>query len=192
MTEQELKKLKEGALSVDDILKQKMSEEADYSKVLNVFVKQQKVISDEESRNFNEKMQEKRYELEKDKVYSSQNLEEKRFNKENEIKEKEISLNEEKNKALIDIEKLKFDLELKKFELESKNNENNVKNAFEERKFRYISLGITTFASLAGIIIPLIVYKKLAYANLKLIYRDEGRPTQDFKDSVRLVKQLTK
>ena len=41
-------------------------------------------------------------------------------------------------------------------------------------------------------LISLLVYRKLAYNNLKLIYVDEGRPTTNFNDAVKSIKNLTK
>lgn len=206
MTEQDLKVFKEHALSVESVVNRSIDEDTDYMKVLQIFIKQQKVIADEETRVFNEEMQKKRFQLEKDRIYSDQQLginklaEEKRMHdaelafkeKEANLASKRYRLDRDKQKALLEIESTKLEIEKMRLELERESSRATLENAQSERNFKYISLAVTTIVGLASIIVPLVVYRKLAYANLKLIYKDEGRPTQDFKDAVRAIKGLTK
>lgn len=206
MTKQDLENLKKGALAVESVIKRDIPYDMDYLKVLQIFIKQQKIISDEETRIFAEEMQKERFELEKDRVYSDQQLgrdklaEEKRMHdaelaikqREYELAAKRYRLDRDKQKALLSIEATKLEIEKLRLELERETSKITIENAKSERKFKYISLAITSVVGLASIIVPLVVYRKLAYANLKLIYKDEGRPTQDFKDAVRCIKNLTK
>lgn len=206
MTKQDLEDLKKGGLSVESVVNRDIPDDLDYAKVLQIFIKQQKLISDEETRIFNEEMQKQRFELEKDRIYSGQKLdidkfaEEKRMHDaELELKKTELNLtakryrlDREKQKALLEIEATKLEIEKMRLEIERESSKTTLENAQSERKFRYVSLAITTVVGLVSVIVPLVVYRKLAYANLKLIYKDEGRPTQDFKDAVRCIKNLTK
>lgn len=206
MTKQDLKDLKGGTLSVGEVLKHKIPSDMDLAKVLAIFVRQQKVITDEETRRFNERMQNKRFELEEERNKSSQELDNKKFaedqrmhdaelsykKEESELADKRYRLDKEKQDALLKIEAAKLEFEKTRLEMEREASNATLRNAQSERNFKYISLAITTVVGLASIIVPLLVYRKLAYANLKLIYKDEGRPTQDFKDAVRCVKSLTK
>ena len=205
MTEQDLKVFKEHALAVGGVTNRDI-DDADYMKVLQIFIKQQKLIADEETRVFNEEMQKERFQLEKDRIYSDQQLginklaEEKRMHdaelafkeKEANLAGKRYRLDRDKQKTLLEIESTKLEIEKMRLELERESSRATLENAQSERKFRYVSLAVTTIVGLASVIVPLVVYRKLAYANLKLIYKDEGRPTQDFKDAVRCIKNLTK
>ena len=206
MTKQDLEKFKENALSVESVVKDGIPVDLDYLKALQIFIRQQKLITDEETRFFNEKMQEERFTLEKDRVYSSQKLdidklaEEKRMHdaeltfkeKEANLAGKRYRLDRDKQKALLEIESAKLEIEKMRLEMERESSKLTIENAQSERKFKYASLAVTTIVGLLSIVVPLVVYRKLAYANLKLIYKDEGRPTQDFKDAVRAIKGLTK
>lgn len=198
MTESELKKFKDNRL-IKELDNYSLPDNMDYVLALNTFVKEQKVISDEETRIFNEKIAEERLQLEKDKIYHSQKMEIDKLNEDKKKNEndyeynlKKLKLEKKKNDSLISIETLKLEIEKMKLEIEKENLKLNISKEKEETKFKYVSLGITTFVSFMGIIIPLIVYKKLAYANLKLIYRDEGRSTVEFKDAVKCIKNMTK
>lgn len=206
MTKQDLENLKAGALSVENVTSRDIPYDMDYMKVLQIFIKQQKLISDEETRLFNEEMQKERFELEKDRTYSGQKIdldklaEEKRMHDaelglkkaELDLAAKRYRLDREKQKALVNLEATKIEIERMRLEMERESSRITLENAQSERKFRYVSLAITTVVGLVSVVVPLLVYRKLAYANLKLIYKDEGRPTQDFKDAVRCIKGLTK
>ena len=185
MKEQDLKVFKEHALSVESVVNRSIDEDTDYMKVLQIFIKQQKLIADEETRVFNEKMQEERFQLEKDRIYSDQQLGINKLAEEKRMHDAELTFKEK-------IESTKLEIEKMRLELERESSRATLENAQSERKFRYVSLAVTTIVGLASVIVPLVVYRKLAYANLKLIYKDEGRPTQDFKDAVRCIKNLTK
>ena len=89
-------------------------------------------------------------------------------------------------------EELKIQIETTRLEIEKTNLELNKQNAKEDRKYRYISLALTVGIPAVTTLISLLVYRKLAYNNLKLIYVDEGRPTTNFNDAVKSIKNLTK
>ena len=87
---------------------------------------------------------------------------------------------------------MKIQIETARLEIEKTNLELNKQNAKEDRKYRYISLALTVGIPAVTTLISLLVYRKLAYNNLKLIYVDEGRPTTNFNDAVKSIKNLTK
>ena len=85
----------------------------------------------------------------------------------------------------LEIEKMRLDMQredLNQKKIDSRN----------DMRFRLITFGVTTVIGLAEVVIPLMVYRKLAYTNLNLIYRDEGRPSNDYKDAIKNVKQMIK
>ena len=86
------------------------------------------------------------------------------------------------------------DLELQKIRLELEKNDLEARRAQErnESKFRWITFGITTGLAFVQFAMTLMSYRKLAYTNLKLIYKDEGRPTTEYKDAIKDVKNLLK
>lgn len=199
MTEQDLKKLKEKAKSLEDLIDKGVPADMDYKEALTTLIKLNKIISDEETKTFSEKIQSDRYELDKDRTYSGQTLEKEKFAEDKKmraeelgIKKREMALAETRQATSEKLETIKLDIEKTRLEIERENLKNNIDSQKSERIFRYISLGITTLVGVLGVFVPLLVYRKLAYANLKLIYRDEGRPTQDFKDAVRCIKGLTR
>lgn len=138
-------------------------------------------ISNEKKRISDEKSQAERFELEKDHRYWSEKLEDKKFD-----------LDKEKENFHEKIELMHIDLEKTKIDLEKSNLEFNKQLRKDEQKFKWISLGVTVIVPAVVSLITVCVYRKLAYANLSLIYKDEGRPTVDFKDSVKNIKGLIK
>ena len=85
-------------------------------------------------------------------------------------------------------------MELQKIRLELEKNDLEARRAQErnESKFRWITFGITTGLAFVQFAITLMSYRQLAYTNLKLIYKDEGRPTTEYKDAIKDVKNLLK
>lgn len=176
-----------------------MPEETSKIQAIQVLSKEVKLISDEKKLEYELQNQKDRFELEKDHKYWSEKFEEKklddersRIQQEINLKKEELELNKKrlrletrKNNSLINVEKRRLDIE-----------ENNAKQIEQNRKddlrFKYISLGLTIAVPMIMTFIELMSYRKLAYANLKLIYADEGRPTTDFKDAVKSVKNLIK
>lgn len=126
--------------------------------------------------------------IEKDKL----SLDKKRFNMEEDISKKRYELDKAKQESSEIIEKLRLDVEMRRVELEKENLEFNKQRSKDDKKYRYIQLAMTIGIPAITSVISLFVYRKLAYSNLKLIYVDEGRPTADFKDSIKDVKKLIK
>jgi uncharacterized small protein (DUF1192 family) len=203
--------------------------DADKGKTLSILEKETKIISGENKSIFDEELSTKRFELEKDKVYSSQKLDDKKFDQDvkqkafdNNIKTEELNLTKEKfdqdvkQKAFdnnikteeLNLTKEKFDQDVKNQEFENSikqqelelsklKMENDRKMALiqeqsrkNEQIFRYVSLGVTAVTTLTGIIVPLIVYSRLAKTNLYHIYKQEGRSTKEFDEAIRNVKSL--
>lgn len=199
MNEQDLKKLKANAISVEKVIDSDIPDDADTIKVFKLFAAQQKLISDEEKRAFDEEMTRERLQIDKDQKMFNQDLDKKKFEEEKkqheaelDLRTKEYNLALEKQNAMIALEQTKIEIEKSRLSFEQNQALIAQENQKTERMFRWISFGISTALTLAGIIIPIVVYRKLAYANLKLIYRDEGRPTQDFRSSIKVIENMIK
>lgn len=183
-----------------------MPDDASKLQAIQILAREVKLVSDEEKRIFDQEMQESRFELEKDRVYSAQNLELKKFEEEKahnaseldlkkeeqEIARKRLRLESKKQNTLIEIEKERVEIEKLRLEQEKTNSLLTEKARKDDQKFKYISLGLSIGIPALTTLISLLVYRRLAYSNLKLIYADEGRPTVDFKDAVKCVKNLTR
>lgn len=100
--------------------------------------------------------------------------------------EQQISNDSTKN----DIEKMRLEIEKSRLDMQRMDCVQKAKDARDDKMFKWVSFGVTTAISLAGTIIPMLVYRKLAYTNLKLIYKDEGRPTTEYKDAIKSVQNL--
>lgn len=159
---------------------------------IQVLTKEIGLISGEKKRIFDEEMQKDRFELDKDHKYWSEKFEEKKFEDEQDLAKKRLELEKLKIDSALKQEELKIQIETTRLEIEKTNLELNKQNAKEDRKYRYISLTLTIGIPFVTTIISLLVYRKLAYDNLKLIYVDEGRPTTNFNDAVKSIKNLTK
>lgn len=154
--------------------------------------------------------------LEKDKLNQSINLDQQKIdlekeksNKDNELDKEKLNLEKDKLKEEkiqneirkniadhdFEIEKLKLEYEKSRLDLEKDNVKIQNEIRADNKKFQIISLGITAGTALLAFIgkmVSLCVSKKLAYDNLKLIYIDEGRPTTEWKDSVKRIESITK
>lgn len=159
---------------------------------IQVLTKEIGLISGEKKRIFDEEMQKDRFELDKDHKYWSEKFEEKKFEDEQDLAKKRLALEKSKIDSALKQEELKIQIETTRLEIEKTNLELNKQNAKEDRKYRYISLALTVGIPFVTTLISLLVYRKLAYDNLKLIYVDEGRPTTNFNDAVKSIKNLTK
>ena len=127
------------------------------------------------------KFQDKRFELDKDHTYFQESLEK------DKLKQQKESFEYQKIKDSNDLELQKIRLELEKNDLEARRAQER-----NESKFRWITFGITTGLAFVQFAMTLMSYRKLAYTNLKLIYKDEGRPTTEYKDAIKDVKNLLK
>ena len=159
---------------------------------IQVLTKEIGLISGEKKRIFDEEMQKDRFELDKDHKYWSEKFEEKKFEDEQNLAKKRLDLEKSKIDSALKQEELRIQIETSRLEIEKINLELNKQNAKEDRKYRYISLALTVGVPAVTTLISLLVYRKLAYNNLKLIYVDEGRPTTNFNDAVKSIKNLTK
>ena len=206
MDKSDLKKLKDGALSVDEYQSVPMPVDIDKVKALAILTRETKLVSDEEKRLFDEEMQEKRYELEKDKVYSAQNFEEKKFKAEEARAERDLELKEEgvnlekgklrfeklKHKSSTALEQAKLELEKVKILHEQETLKFNQENAKQERKWKILFEVLRIALPLLTTVFGLIIYRKLALLNLQLIYKDEGRTTQEFSNALKGVERFIK
>ena len=127
------------------------------------------------------KFQDKRFELDKDHTCFQESLEK------DKLKQQKESFEYQKIKDSNDLELQKIRLELEKNDLEARRAQER-----NESKFRWITFGITTGLAFVQFAMTLMSYRKLAYTNLKLIYKDEGRPTTEYKDAIKDVKNLLK
>lgn len=159
---------------------------------IQVLTKEIGLISGEKKRIFDEEMQKERFELDKDHKYWSEKFEEKKFEGEQALAKERLVLDAKKLDETLKQEELKIQIETTRLEIEKTNLELNKQNAKEDRKYRYISLILTIGIPAVTTLISLFVYRKLAYNNLKLIYVDEGRPTTNFNDAVKSIKNLAK
>lgn len=166
----------------DDCSKQQMSQ---------IISKEMNILSTEKKREFDEKMRTDEFELNKDDRYHRQNLEDKRFNAEQENVKKDREFNEKKFNENLKLDERRLQNEESRVRIELME----VELAKEKLKNDRILMGVQIGTSIATLVISfatLITYKNLAYANLKLIYRDEGRPTSNFNDACKAVKNLIK
>lgn len=147
---------------------------ANLQKLTNIVDSNEKRRDDNSFRN--EQMQ-----LNKDHVYAQDQLERDRF-------KQQVKDTSEKN----EIERVRLEIEKTRLELEKENLNQRKIDSKNDMRFRLITFGITTVIGLAEVIVPLLVYRKLAYTNLNLIYKDEGRPTNDYKDAIKNIKTMIK
>lgn len=206
MEKSDLKKFKENVLSVDEYQSIPMPVDIDKVKGLAILARETKLVSDVEKQAFDEEMQEKRYELEKDKVYGAQNFEEKKFKDESERAKKEIYLKEEnlkveqsklrlerkKHQDFNAVEQAKLELEKIRVLHEKETLEFNRENAKQERKWKILLTILQLAIPLLTTVFGLLIYRKLALLNLQLIYKDEGRSTQEFSNALKGVERFVK
>lgn len=188
------------------------------AKMLGIITKEYKLVSEAESAEKTEKLQEDRFEMQKDHQYWSEKLEGDRFafekQKQQESKkldEKRLELDEsrmdieksrlklEQRRATLEARKANVDAEIsnRKLDLEERRIENDVAIANSqndlkkfEMKCMLLTTAITTTVTFVTSIITLLCYRKLSYANLQLIYKQEGRPTKSFESAMKDVKQM--
>lgn len=186
MNDTELKNLKEGLKS--DLENFSNVDDENKSRVLQNIVKEVNLISNEEKRNFDEEMQKDRFELQKDHQYSSEKLEQDRFKLEKERCDLQ-RLSAEHSQKLDEIK-----LELDKDRLNFDRDQAKIQEEFRKSqvKQQYITLGTTTLLGLLTIFVPVIAYGILFKLNLKHIYIDEGRSTQEMQALLRNSNNLIK
>lgn len=180
MKETDLQKLSEAVSSTIEGY-QSCDTQADQSGVLANLQKLTNIVDSNEKRQEDNLFRNEQFQLNKDHVYAQDKLEEDRL-------KQQIKDNSEKN----EIERLRLEIEKTRLDLQKEDLNQKRIDSRNDMRFRLLTFGITTVIGLAEVIIPLLVYRKLAYTNLNLIYRDEGRPTNDYKDAIKNVKMMIK
>lgn len=180
MKETDLQKLSEAVSSTIEGY-QSCDTQADQSGVLANLQKLTNIVDSNEKRQEDNSFRNEQFQLNKDHVYAQDKLEENRL-------KQQIKDNSEKN----EIERLKLEIEKTRLDLTKEDLNQKRIDSRNDMRFRLVTFGITTVIGLAEVIIPLLVYRKLAYTNLNLIYRDEGRPTNDYKDAIKNIKMMIK
>lgn len=108
----------------------------------------------------------------------------------NDLEEKKFEQQTLNDSTKNDIEKLRLEIEKDRLDMQRMDYAQKAKDSHDEKMFRWISFGVTTGLSLVTSIVPILVYRKLAYTNLKLIYKDEGRPSTEYKDAIKSIQNL--
>ena len=180
MKETDLQKLSEAVSSTIEGY-QSCDTQADQSGVLANLQKLTNIVDSNEKRQEDNSFRNEQFQLNKDHVYAQDKLEEDRL-------KQQIKDNSEKN----EIERLKLEIEKTRLDLTKEDLNQKRIDSRNDMRFRLVTFGITTVIGLAEVIIPLLVYRKLAYTNLNLIYKDEGRPTNDYKDAIKNIKMMVK
>lgn len=180
MKETDLQKLSEAVSSTIEGY-QSCDTQADQSGVLANLQKLTNIVDSNEKRQEDNSFRNEQFQLNKDHVYAQDKLEEDRL-------KQQIKDNSEKN----EIERLRLEIEKTRLDLQKEDLNQKRIDSRNDMRFRLVTFGITTVIGLAEVIIPLLVYRKLAYTNLNLIYKDEGRPTNDYKDAIKNIKMMIK
>lgn len=180
MKETDLQKLSEAVSSTIEGYKS-CDTQADQNGVLANLQKLTNIVDSNEKRQEDNSFRNEQFQLNKDHVYAQDKLEEDRL-------KQQIKDNSEKN----EIERLRLEIEKTRLDLQKEDLNQKRIDSRNDMRFRLVTFGITTVIGLAEVIIPLLVYRKLAYTNLNLIYRDEGRPTNDYKDAIKNIKMMIK
>lgn len=181
MEKTDLQNLKDGlSTSIKEYSNTSLTDN-DKMKYLQIIEKEAKLISDGETSKINAERQQSKDELEKDHTYFQEELEKQKFNyaKEKDMQDRKI-------------ESLKLELEKQKLEMEKSDLEYKKTQTNLDAKYRWLTFGITTAIGFIQFGLSLYAYRKLAYTNLNLIYKDEGRPTTDYKDAIQNVKRMIK
>ena len=175
------------------------------------------IVGNEEKRIDENALKQDQFQLNKDHVYAQDKLEENRFKQQvkdnsernelakkqfeqqvkdnserNELAKKQFEQQVKDNSERNELERLKLEIEKMRLDMQREDLNQKKIDSRNDMRFRLITFGVTTVIGLAEVVIPLMVYRKLAYTNLNLIYRDEGRPSNDYKDAIKNVKQMIK
>ena len=180
MKETDLQKLSEAVSSTIEVYKS-CDTQADQNGVLANLQKLTNIVDSNEKRQEDNSFRNEQFQLNKDHVYAQDKLEEDRL-------KQQIKDNSEKN----EIERLRLEIEKTRLDLQKEDLNQKRIDSRNDMRFRLVTFGITTVIGLAEVIIPLLIYRKLAYTNLNLIYKDEGRPTNDYKDAIKNIKMMIK
>jgi len=186
MTETDYQKLLKGFITVSEVLSYNIPQDMDYPKALNVFAKQQQIISNEETKRFNEKFQTDKFkeDLELRKAELQLSKDKQKFYETIELMKSDIE------KSRLDIEKSRLEIEKSRLEIDKANQKILLENSRQERKFRYISLIVTGVTSVASIIVPAVLFYKMGILDMKHKYRDEGLTSKFYESSMKNIANL--
>ena len=90
----------------------------------------------------------------------------------------------------LDIEKSRLEMDKSRLEIDKTNQKILLENGRKERKIRYISLIITSVTSVAGIIVPAVLFYKMGILDMKHRYRDEGITSKFYESSMKNIANL--
>ena len=181
MTDTEYQKLLKGFITVSDMLSlmYNIPSDMDYPKALNIYAKQQQILSNEETKKFNEKFQTEK------------------FKEDLKLRKAELKLSKDKQHFYetielmkLDIEKSRLEMDKSRLEMDKTNQKILLENGRKERKIRYISLIITSVTSVAGIIVPAVLFYKMGILDMKHKYRDEGITSKFYESSMKNIANL--
>lgn len=181
MTETEYQKLLKGFINVSDMLSlmYNIPSDMDYPRALNIYAKQQQILSNEETKKFNEKFQTEK------------------FKEDLKLRKAELKLSKDKQHFYetielmkLDIEKSRLEMDKSRLEIDKTNQKILLENGRKERKIRYISLIITSVTSVAGIIVPAVLFYKMGILDMKHRYRDEGITSKFYESSMKNIANL--
>lgn len=181
MTETDYQKLLKGFITVSDMLSMmyNIPSDMDYPKALNIYAKQQQILSNEETKKFNEKFQTEK------------------FKEDLKLRKAELKLSKDKQHFYetielmkLDIEKSRLEMDKSRLEIDKTNQKILLENGRKERKIRYISLIITSVTSVAGIIVPAVLFYKMGILDMKHRYRDEGITSKFYESSMKNIANL--
>ncbi len=181
MTETDYQKLLKGFITVSDMLSlmYNIPSDMDYPKALNIYAKQQQILSNEETKKFNEKFQTEK------------------FKEDLKLRKAELKLSKDKQHFYetielmkLDIEKSRLEMDKSRLEIDKTNQKILLENGRKERKIRYISLIITSVTSVAGIIVPAVLFYKMGILDMKHRYRDEGITSKFYESSMKNIANL--
>ena len=181
MTATDYQKLLKGFITVSDMLSlmYNIPSDMDYPKALNIYAKQQQILSNEETKKFNEKIQTEK------------------FKEDLKLRKAELKLSKDKQHFYetielmkLDIEKSRLEMDKSRLEIDKTNQKILLENGRKERKIRYISLIITSVTSVAGIIVPAVLFYKMGILDMKHKYRDEGITSKFYESSMKNIANL--
>lgn len=156
--------------SINDYSNMQSDSELTKIQALQILSKEFKMISDEKTRLFNEDMQFKRYELDKDKIYETQKLERDKFNHEREKDEKEYELNLKR----YELDLLKVKNEQRRIDLDEKIYMSNEKHKKFEKVLTITTDVLKSFIPVIGSVIATGIYVKFMKQCMAITMIDNG------------------
>ena len=188
MTETDYQKLLKGFITVSDMLSlmYNIPSDMDYPKALNIYAKQQQILSNEETKKFNEKIQTEKFkeDLKLRKAELKLSKDKQHFYETIELMKLDIE------KSRLEMDKSRLEMDKSRLEIDKTNQKILLENGRKERKIRYISLIITSVTSVAGIIIPAVLFYKMGILDMKHKYRDEGITSKFYESSMKNIANL--